>query len=93
MESKKQQSCGRDMDGKERSEQHRSDKNKVKHDERENCDTLRDREKGEMGPDRRRGLSTDLPASNPDACGHYHSTGTHTHRCTVITHQHWPSVV
>ena len=36
-----------------------------------------------MGPDRRRGLSTDLPASNPGACGHHHSTGTYTH-----THTH-----
>jgi len=39
-----------------------------------------------MGPDRRRGLSTDLPASNPGACGHHHSTGaqTHTHTLTQI---------
>ena len=36
-----------------------------------------------MGPDRRRGLSTDLPASKPGACGHHHRTGTHTH-----THAH-----
>lgn len=59
-------------------------------------DTLRDGEKRERWVlTGERVLSTDLPASNLAACGHHHSTGTHkrTHRCTVITHQHWPSVV
>lgn len=36
VDNKQQQSCGRDIDGEEKREQHRRDKNKVKHDEREN---------------------------------------------------------
>lgn len=58
--------------------------NKVKPNEqyhREREHLRRRRMKAEwMGPDRRRGLSTDLPASNPGACRHlHHSTGIHTY--------------
>lgn len=83
--TKKLSSCKRDKDRSERRKQRGSDKKKVKHDEgedRERTPWETEKREREMGPDRRRGRSTDLPASNPDACGHHRSVGIHTCTCT-----------